>query len=288
MYNKLFFSILSTSSEKGGSQLKNIVQLHTPEHVQIPFETAGIGTRGMAKLIDLLCILFLFIPIQFIFGLLSMVPLIDSIFIAIYIILSALVPLTYFVGLEMFMKGQTIGKKVMGVRVIMENGQTPTFLAVFLRNVLQLADLFPVMYLTGIITMFFNKKEKRLGDLVAGTMVVLEKKEKSDEIILTQVVQVKNEEKEILKQLPILPGNHYLLLENFLTRRNSFTSETRQQIAAEMVKRVWPEIETSPGYEEFFLEKVYLYLRHTYYPSQFPKLSSSYRAYQIEKEPQSA
>lgn len=274
--------------KKGGSQLRNIIQLHTPEYVQIPFETAGIGTRGIAKLIDFLCIFILMIPLQFVMGLLSMLPIIDSLFQAIYIIVSAAIPFVYFIGFEKFMKGQTIGKKAMGIRVIMDNGQNPPFLAIFLRNILLLADAFPFTYLAGIITIFFNKKEKRLGDLVAGTIVVFEKKEKSNEIVFNQVVQVKKEEKDILKQLPILPGEHYLLLESFLTRRNSFAFEARKQVAEEMVGKMWPEIETTPGYEELFLEKVYLYLRQTYYPSQLPKLYSSYQAYQKDNRSQPA
>ena len=73
-------------------------------------------------------------------------------------------------------KGQTVGKMVMGIIVVKENGEPCDFLAALLRNVFRIIDILPQFYLIGFIFIAMTEKKQRLGDRLAGTIVVKVKK----------------------------------------------------------------------------------------------------------------
>jgi uncharacterized RDD family membrane protein YckC len=153
----------------------------TPEQVQLQFQTAGIGSRAMAQLFDTLMLILLNTGIFFaLYGLASLADgEVESstgsdYAVAIFIIFWLLVNVGYFICTEYFMGGQTPGKRVFGLRVIQDNGQSATFLAVIIRNFFRIIDLLPTMYFLGVVVMLFSKKDKRIGDMVAGTIVIVE------------------------------------------------------------------------------------------------------------------
>lgn len=256
--------------------MKNIVIIHTPEHVQIPFATAGIGTRALAKIIDFFCMGVVMFPLGILGMLISGMVYQDdipSIIIAIIIFVLSAIPLAYFTCTEYWMKGQTIGKRVMNLRVIQDNGRNPSFLSIFLRNLLQLADLLPGLYLLGMVTIFLHRQEKRLGDIVAGTLVIYEQNKRQKELVFAySSLYLRQEEIKIFERLTPISGDRFLALESFLLRRYELHSRVRNQLAKQLVQILWPEIQTDPGYEEAFLEKIYLYLRQTAYPSHYPRV----------------
>ena len=78
----------------------------------------------------------------------------------------------YPVLFEVFNRGQTPGKKVLGISVVQDD-LTPAGLGVsMIRNLLRAADFLPFFYLFGLITMVSNRRFQRLGDLAAGTLVI--------------------------------------------------------------------------------------------------------------------
>ncbi|MBM7585700.1 putative RDD family membrane protein YckC [Bacillus pakistanensis] len=161
------------------------IDIKTPEFVALQFRPAGLGSRAAALIIDQLILwiinILLFVLLFFvILGQESIfIPDITSIPITITLILLFIINWGYFFAFEYFAGGRTIGKKAMGIRVIQENGQSITLLSSFIRNFLRIIDSLPTGYLLGIIMVFFHSKHKRIGDLVAGTIVVHERKKKS-------------------------------------------------------------------------------------------------------------
>ncbi|RAL22518.1 RDD family protein [Thermoflavimicrobium daqui] len=263
--------------------MRNVVMVHTPEYVQIPLETAGIATRGIAKVIDYLCVFVLSTILSFV-GLIftsmgtdvSANDPLTSMEIAVLIVIGAAIPIGYFTMTEYWMKGQTIGKRVMRLRVIQDNGQRPTIFSVFLRNLLQLVDMLPFAFFLGMATAFINRKEKRIGDLVAGTMVVCEKKSPSELHLYFTYPDLSSYEREMYQRLPIISGDLYKILEDFLIRREKLNPVVRKELAIKLINKGWSSIQVYPNQEEFFLEKVYLYLRGVTYPSQYPYIYSQY------------
>jgi uncharacterized RDD family membrane protein YckC len=153
----------------------------TPEQVQLQFQTAGIGSRAMAQLFDLLMLVLLNTGIFFaLFGLASLSDgevqssTGSDYGLAIFIILVILINVGYFICTEYYMGGQTPGKRIFGLRVIQDNGQSATFLAVIIRNFFRILDVLPSFYFLGVVVMLFSKKDKRIGDMVAGTIVIVE------------------------------------------------------------------------------------------------------------------
>jgi uncharacterized RDD family membrane protein YckC len=156
------------------------VTVITPEQVQLQFQTAGIGSRAVAHLLDSLILLIVNV-LLFVFVILvsrlyagSWLPDLADYLLAITIVLWIILNLGYFVCSEAFMGGQTLGKRRLGMRVIQNNGQSATLLSIIIRNLFRLLDMLPAFYFVGILSMFLSSKDKRVGDMVAGTMVVIE------------------------------------------------------------------------------------------------------------------
>ncbi|MBV7506487.1 RDD family protein [Bacillus sp. sid0103] len=161
------------------------LDIKTPEFVSIQFQIAGLGSRSAAFIIDqLLLMAFNILTVIILFFVLDgmskmeFIMIGNSLPIAITIIGLFVVNGGYFFVLEFFSGGRTLGKKLMGIRVIQENGHSITLLSSLIRNLMRIIDSLPTAYFLGIIMIFFHSKHKRLGDLVAGTIVVHERKAK--------------------------------------------------------------------------------------------------------------
>ncbi|MNH99758.1 RDD family protein [compost metagenome] len=156
------------------------LKIITPEQVQLQFQTAGIGSRAIAQLIDVLLlilvnavlVLFLTLGTRYVWQ--DVFSDILNYAAAITILVGILLNVGYFIGTEAYMGGQTIGKRMIGLRVLQDNGQSATLLSVIIRNLFRLLDLLPIGYFLGGIVMIFSSRDKRIGDMVAGTIVVVE------------------------------------------------------------------------------------------------------------------
>ena len=78
----------------------------------------------------------------------------------------------YYMGMEVQMAGQTIGKKVTGIKVVTATGQPYDWGKSFIRNILRIIDGLPFLYLVGFIVMVSSKQKQRIGDMAAGTRIV--------------------------------------------------------------------------------------------------------------------
>jgi uncharacterized RDD family membrane protein YckC len=161
------------------------LNIETPEQVELQFNVAGIGSRFVALLLDHL-IQFLVLFLIFI-GLAFMVSgesgraaaagggewnTAAKWGVAMIVIFIFCLIWGYFSLFEAFWRGQTPGKKVMKLRVIKDSGRQITLFEALARNLLRYADFLPGWYLAGVITMLCNKRNKRLGDFAAGTLVI--------------------------------------------------------------------------------------------------------------------
>lgn len=161
------------------------LDIKTPEYVSLQFRLAGLGSRAAAYIIDRLILaaanILIVIILLFVMKGMSDLPFFieeNLVPLAITIIILFILNWGYFFALEYFYGGRTIGKKVIGIRVIQENGHSITLLSSFIRNLIRIIDSLPTAYFLGIIMIFSHSKHKRLGDVVAGTIVVHERKVK--------------------------------------------------------------------------------------------------------------
>ncbi|MGA7911845.1 MAG: RDD family protein [Candidatus Dormiibacterota bacterium] len=143
----------------------------TPERVSFDYQVAGLGTRAVAQLVDLLIVAGILAAVYFV-ALAAELASWDTLATLIVVIGSFVVIFGYFWVSESLWSGQTIGKKVFRLRAVGDRGEPLTFMQAGIRNVIRIVDFLPYAYGIGLVVLFANGKGKRLGDLAAGTVVV--------------------------------------------------------------------------------------------------------------------
>jgi hypothetical protein len=143
----------------------------------------------------------------------------------------------YFVLFESLWSGRTPGKRALGLRVVKEGGYPITFIDSVLRNLLRAADFLPSAYALALVVMARDARFRRLGDLVAGTMVVVEERARVAESIHIQPPPT-DAELEALPQRPPLSALDLEAVELFL-RRSGTLSPAREAELAAMVAPIY-------------------------------------------------
>lgn len=157
----------------------NQLNIETPELVAIEMPLAGIGSRFIAILVDSLilggALILLGVLFVFIVASLAAAGLNSATWgIGILILIFFLLNWGYFALFEAFNNGRTPGKRVAKIRVIHQSGRGISFVESLGRNLVRFIDYLPGFYGVGIVVIFLNKRSQRLGDMVAGTLVVRE------------------------------------------------------------------------------------------------------------------
>ena len=156
------------------------VDVETPEMVVLTYSLAGIGSRVLAGVTDLLiCVGLLVAVFLAVVGLGGSISLASDLSAswgtALLILAQFGILWGYYVLFEGLMDGQTPGKRMHRLRVVREGGYSVTFGVSAVRNLVRMLDMQPgLFYLVGLSSLFFTKRGRRLGDLVAGTIVVRE------------------------------------------------------------------------------------------------------------------
>ena len=144
----------------------------TPERVAFQYEIAGIGSRFLAQVVDVIIIVVIQIVITI--GAAALAGLFNAGELAalIEVIFSFVLIAGYFMISEAAWNGQTVGKRSVRLRVVGDHGEPLTIAQAVIRNLVRVVDFLPALYAVGIIAMFSNRRAKRLGDFAAGTLVV--------------------------------------------------------------------------------------------------------------------
>src|SRR5262249_24348284 len=151
------------------------VNIETPEQIELSLEPAGLGSRFVGEVIDLL-----FKAVVVVLALLGILLVSVGLrlplgFVFWAIIVISLIVVLYDIYFELSWNGQTPGKRIAGIRVIREGGAALDFRSACIRNVLKIADWLPSFYLLGGIMVLLSPRRQRLGDLAAGTIVIRER-----------------------------------------------------------------------------------------------------------------
>src|SRR5689334_15013807 len=130
----------------------------------------------------------------------------------------------YYAIFESLWKGQTPGKRWAGIRVIKETGRPINAFEAIARNLVRIIDLVPGIYGVGVVTMLLNAKSKRLGDYVAGTIVVHETTDRESSLFFNTPTRIEF----TLHQAAGLTVQEAELIETFLARRLEIPPEVRK------------------------------------------------------------
>ena len=148
----------------------NTLTIKTPEGIEFSLLLAGPITRLLAWSVDLLAILAISKLLNIALGLVGILS--RDLAMAANILGYFIVSIGYGIVLEWYWHGQTLGKRLMRLRVLDVQGLQLQFSQVVIRNLLRFVDSLPALYLVGGAACLINRRAQRLGDFAANTIVV--------------------------------------------------------------------------------------------------------------------
>jgi uncharacterized RDD family membrane protein YckC len=153
---------------------QGFIQIQSTELFFLENELANVGSRAVAYILDtILKVLAMFSLYYIVLN--SMVSVWGNKGTFIAIVVLGIIYTGYHAILEFVMSGKTPGKMVMGLRVLKSDGSKISLLDSLIRNILRIVDIMPYGYMVAMVVMFFEKNNRRVGDLVADTIVIYDR-----------------------------------------------------------------------------------------------------------------
>jgi uncharacterized RDD family membrane protein YckC len=258
---------------------EDILIIETPERVPLHFALASIGNRFIACAIDHAIQTFALVLIFLGFLLLADTTNVESAFstapkwvYAVMIIVLFLILTGYFAFFEWLWSGQTPGKRWLKLRVIREDGRPITFWEASVRNLIRSFDMMPApFYSIGLISVFSTTRDQRVGDMVAGTVVVREREAEAPafaEVFASPVSDpaLRRSFKPVnfTGDLNSLTESEIQVVETFLRRRWDLADVPRQWMAWRVSLPILYKIRPAYDLESFTYEGFLEELLHRY------------------------
>lgn len=206
--------------------------------VDVELQIAGPGSRSYAFVIDwhirIMFALLWFLGATPFFGFWSSAPAAvrSSGFVVLGIIVPLVIYFFYHPVLELVMRGRTPGKRIAGVRLVTSNGEIPSGGAILIRNLFRLLDSLPAFYVIGLVCVMFTNRHVRIGDLAAGTLLVIDATESEKSLaVLGEATGTE-------------PGGltpqEFELVHDLIERWPSLNDTTRRNIACTLLTKIDP------------------------------------------------
>jgi len=236
---------VSHGQVNGGRLIDDHLTIDTPEQIQLEFPLAGIGSRFLAIFIDTLVQLFFTIAATVV--LVTTAPYLREMgrprFLrwlspnwALALVVFFLFGLYwgYFAFFEIIWRGQTPGKRLVKIRVIKESGRPINAFEAIARNLMRAIDYLPSMYVVGLVTMMISRQNRRLGDYVAGSVVVHDKIPELVRPDWSTTAQLASSDAAISRITP----EELVLIETYLQRRWDLDPAVRMDTAEKIAGRI--------------------------------------------------
>ena len=212
------------------SSLHRRVAVDTPEHVRLDYVLADVGSRAAALAIDLVVIIAAVLLLRVVLGYAGVLgDLVQSMSMTVLIFALFFAQWGYFLLFEGLGGGRTPGKRVIGLRVIHVGGEPLSFQGSVLRNLIRIVDMQPAFSgMAGAVCIVVNRRAQRLGDLVAGTIVVRDAG--GSELLGTDALPPGRVGR------PVLSVEQFELLAGYMARREGLDPEIRRRVASSVLK----------------------------------------------------
>ena len=239
-------------------QFARRLAIETPEHLVLELELAGVGSRIAAAACDAVLLGVLYVGLG-----LALVALATgretpgpwSTLVAVLALLALfLLFWGYFLLFEALNHGRTPGKRLMGIRVVMDTGHPITFAAAAVRNLIRVVDALP-FGLVGLAFVLVHPQNKRLGDIVAGTVVA---RDRPEDLQLAGVPTNRQPGTEPLETgPPELSDEEFRLLDQYLERLERLDGTLRRRFTADLAARFAPRFPRRDPDPEAFLMRLH-------------------------------
>jgi uncharacterized RDD family membrane protein YckC len=216
------------------------LKIDTPEQIALELPLAGIGSRFLAIAIDTLIQAALGFLVAIVFflvlglgaSMVSFLPRMLGPALGVFILFA--IYWGYFAIFESVWNGQTPGKRLAGIRVIKENGRPINAFEAIGRNLMRVVDILPGIYGVGLVCMMCNRQSRRLGDFVAGTVVVHE--QPTEEIRPTW--NTVSDQASAAAGMGQMSAEELVLIETYLSRRFELDPDVRLRTAIQIAERI--------------------------------------------------
>ncbi|MDZ8081025.1 MAG: RDD family protein [Nostoc sp. DcaGUA01] len=249
----------------------NRISFQTPESVELEFTLAGIGNRALALLIDytVLGISLLVFVLAWTFFSTQLFNFLEDLvtnpgniglwLLAIFFFIAFAIYIGYFVFFETLWFGQTPGKRIAKIRVVRDDGRLIGLQQATLRALLRPFD--ETLFI-GAFLIMLGSREKRLGDLAAGTIVIQAQPNAASTFTISEQAKIVHDELLQTANLSQLLPDDFAIIREYLQRRGAMSLKARVSLSlnlAEQVKSIinlekLPETVTP----DVFLEAIYL------------------------------
>ncbi len=225
---------LRNQTEPAAFALDTTAEVETPEHVRFHYRIAGPARRALAYTIDLVIrglivyAIFILLLLTFLSG-----DVTEGATFGVIAVVVFFLEWGYYVVFETVWSGRTPGKRLLRLRVVKEGGYAVNFNDIVLRNLLRAADILPGIYSIGALVMSLDTRCRRLGDLVAGTMVVVEERTSLGQALVIRPPPTPAE-LAALPSRPPISADEFEAIELFL-RRCGRLSPAREDELAQML-----------------------------------------------------
>lgn len=213
------------------------IKISTTQNVELEYEPAGVGYRMLSTLLDSIFMVVYVIVVLFIIGLTSGLQHVfeDYNYLSITLLIIAFLPLMLYHFLsELFMNGQSFGKKIIGVKVVKTDGTQPGIGSYAIRSLMRIIDIHLINGLIAIISIAVSDKSQRLGDMAAGTTVIkLGSKVTLRDTILFRQVQ---DYKIVFHQVALLSDRDIAIIKEILEHSVTTYKPETLNLLAEKVK----------------------------------------------------
>lgn len=229
--------------------------IDTPEGVPLELTLAGLGSRFAAALIDYLIEGVIIVALLLVLGYgVGLSPGANGIADAAWALGFFAIFWGYNIAFEVLNSGRTPGKALNGIRVVLESGAPEPFATSAVRNVIRIIDILPGTYLVGVISILVTRRNQRVGDLTAGTLVIRDRQAVPDEVRIPYFVEAP------AWDTSAVDAQDLDAVVAFLARREQIESGARNQIASELAHRLRPKVggAVTGERDEIFLERIVL------------------------------
>jgi uncharacterized RDD family membrane protein YckC len=233
------------------------ISIATPEGVDLELTLAGLGSRAVARIVDQLIQTGVLIALAL---LAAVVGGEGNTAGALFLAVLFLVQFGYDVLFETLASGRTPGKRWSGLRVVRSDGGPVGFVASAVRNLVRLVDFLPGVYAVGMAAVLVSRRNQRLGDMAASTVVVRERhggrRAKAGPSTSGALWSHAVDAGAVAWDVSAVTADELATVRRFLDRRAGLTADARAHLAGQLADRLRPKVAGPPPGQapEAFLE----------------------------------
>jgi uncharacterized RDD family membrane protein YckC len=208
----------------------------TPEAVVLEFETAGAGSRTVAILLDLLVQIAALLLMALALGLAGEGGVGSTVLVIAALVFIFLILLGYPVAFETLWNGRTLGKAALGLRVVTQEGGPVRFRHAAIRGIFGLVELWMFTGSIAVVTVVLSRRNQRLGDLVAGTIVLRDRVVAGHAVAVSFPPPPGYEAYVASLDVSGLDAEQYAVIRSFLMRVFELSAEARPVLAGRIAE----------------------------------------------------